>query len=136
MKRRVPKPLLIVLLVVVLAYPAFQVFLFSYTGLRMLIASQETHEVVYKVTGTAKRPDIHYLRDGHRDSVELDDTSLPWESEKLKTKGSNQLLSVNAMPQLDDDTSSVHCEIWVDGKLVDSNDSLYAGFNADCTHQP
>src|SRR5689334_25100914 len=94
MKRRVPKPLLIVLLVVVLAYPAFQLVLLGYTGLRMLIASQETHEVVYKVTGTAKQPDLSYLRDGHQDSVDVKYASLPWESETLKTKGSSQVLAV------------------------------------------
>jgi hypothetical protein len=112
------------------------VFLFSYTGLRMLIASQETHEVVYKVTGTADLPDIHYVRDGHEDSVDLKHASLPWESEKLKTKGSSQVLSVTGDKQLDD-LGTVRCEIWVDGKLVETADSLpNIGLSASCTHLP
>lgn len=136
MKRRVPKPLLIVLLVVVLAYPAFQLFLFGYTGVRMLVAGQETHEVVYKVTGTAEQPDLRYVRDGHRDSVELKYAVLPWESGTLKTKGSAQVLSVSALQQLDDN-GSVRCEIWVDGKLVESNESAPGtGLSASCTHLP
>ncbi|MFI5731898.1 MmpS family transport accessory protein [Kribbella sp. NPDC051587] len=135
MKRRVPKPLLIVLLVVVLAYPAFQVFLFGYTGLRMLIASQETHEVVYKVTGTAKQPDISYVRDGHQDSADVKRAALPWESQKLKTKGSSQLFSVSALQQLDDN-GSTRCEIWMDGKLVDSKDSAATGLSVHCMYLP
>lgn len=135
MKRRVPKPLLIVLLVMLLAYPAFQLFLLGYTGVRMLIASRETHEVVYKVSGTADLPAIHYIRDGHRESVDLKYASLPWESEKLKTKGSNPLLSVSTLLQLDD-KGAVHCEIWMDGKLVESKDSTYDGFDVHCSHMP
>ncbi|WP_405061263.1 MmpS family transport accessory protein [Kribbella sp. NBC_01505] len=131
MKRRVPKPLLIVLLVVVLAYPAFQVFLFGYTGIRMLIASQETHEVVYKVTGTADLPSISY-NGGDKDPVELKHASVPWDSGTLKIKGRNQLLSVSTDPQVDD-KGSVRCEIWVDGKLIESKESLFAGFGAHCS---
>ncbi|GAA1662551.1 hypothetical protein GCM10009745_00090 [Kribbella yunnanensis] len=135
MKRRVPKPLLIVLLVVLLAYPAFQLFLLGYTGVRMLVASQEKHEVVYKVSGTAEQPDVSYVRDGQRESVDVKYAALPWESQKLETKGSTQMLSVSALQQLED-RGSVRCEIWMDGKLVESKDSAMSGLSVHCMYQP
>jgi hypothetical protein len=138
-KRPARKTLIIVLVLVILAYPAFQLFLFTYTGVRTLIADQETHEVVYKVTGTAEQPNITFARDGHRKSEELTKVVLPWESAKLTTKGSSQVLSVSAIQQ-DGGRGTVKCEIWMDGKLVTSQDPEQTapglGLSAYCTHAP
>ncbi|MFF0264261.1 hypothetical protein [Kribbella sp. NPDC004536] len=128
--------LLIVLVCAVLALPAFWVVTLGYTGVRSFVAGREKHEVVYKVTGTAKNPSVRYLRDGHRDNVALGEADLPWQSEPLTVKGSNQYLSVYALQQ-NGDRGSVNCEIWVDGKLVERNDpSAPSYLAADCTYTP
>jgi hypothetical protein len=128
-----------VLAVVVIAYPAFQLFILAYTGVRIAWASQEKHEVVYKIYGTADSPQISYSRDGHQDHEELPSASLPWQSDTLTIKGRNQYLSVYALKQVGD-PGTVRCEIWVDGKLVESDDpeKKYPGLalSADCTHTP
>lgn len=126
---------LVVLAAVLLAYPAFQLVLLGYTGVRLLIAGQEKHEVVYKVTGSATAPDIRYSRTGHGESSEAVQARLPWQSAPLRTKGSSQVLSVHASPQ-SDETGTLRCEIWVDGKLVDSDEPAATYLSASCTNLP
>jgi hypothetical protein len=134
-KHTVRTVVLIVLGVAVLALPAFWVILLGYTGVRTLIANQETHQVVYKVTGTAKNPDIRFSTKGDLNDTTLPRTPLPWESPSTKTKGMNQIFFVHVSPQTGE-TGTLHCEIWMDGKLVDRADPQYGYLGADCTYQP
>lgn len=131
--------LLIVLACALLALPAFWVFVWGYTAVRVAIADREHHEVVYKVTGSAKDPDIFFSSDGHGETGSESRATLPWASDTLTIKGRNQLLSVSVTPPLAN-REPTRCEIWVDGKLVEQDDPEKAfpglGIGASCTYIP
>jgi hypothetical protein len=125
-KHTLRNTLLILLgLVVLAAYPAF-------LGARWAWRSQETHEVVYKLTGTGPIK-VMYREDGD-EMTDPEATRAPWQSEPLTVKGHRPRLQVfaNVLPGA---RGEVHCEIWMDGQMVarsDPDDS----FIADCLHVP
>ncbi|WP_405061264.1 hypothetical protein OG474_06370 [Kribbella sp. NBC_01505] len=128
---KLPKPLVLVLAVMLIGYGAVGIDL-----LRRFGAYLNTHEVVYKLSGTAKQINIGYNQDGHKGFELLWGSPQPWASPHLTTTGKDQELSVHGFP-LDDDLGDVRCEIWVDGHLAKSEDSLPGrGLGVQCEYRP
>jgi hypothetical protein len=127
-KHTVRNALLIVGLVLVLAYPA-------YSGVKAVWESQQTHQVVYKVTGTSHSVDVNYSREGDGMKTKLSGQGAPWQSETLSLKGAHPLLQIFANVTVGTQGGGINCEIWMDGKLVargDADDS----YVTTCLHVP
>jgi hypothetical protein len=59
--------------------------------------------------------------------------SIEWESPTVRLRGVSQVYSILVEPE-SREHGRVSCEIWVDGRLVDSDRSLFEGSSASCLH--
>lgn len=90
--------------------------------------AQGTYEVLYKLTGTPSYVYITYYS-GSREIIEVETEKLPWS--KSFTVSQKPILDISAFSGAEV-YSTLTCEIWVNGVLVDSatdeaRDSTYVG---------
>jgi hypothetical protein len=97
--------------------------------------SQQTHQVVYKVTGTTDSVDVHYSREGKGMNTQLRGQGAPWQSETLTLKGAHPLLQIFANVTVGTQGGGINCEIWMDGKLVAKGDPK-DNYVTTCLHVP
>ena len=77
--------------------------------------TNETHTVVYKVTGTSKQASLTYTTDGSTTTEQVAAAKVPW-SKSLTIKGG--LLAVYQISAQNLGAGTVVCTIEVDGKSV------------------
>lgn len=94
--------------------------------------ANESHTVVYKVTGTSKAASLTYTTDGSTSTEQLAGQKLPW-SKTLQIKGLIPVYQVSAQNEAGQ-TGTVTCTIEVDGKVVKTATSKGAGAIASCDH--
>ncbi|MGW6280735.1 MmpS family transport accessory protein [Kribbella sp. NPDC055071] len=128
-KHPVRNAVVIVVGAIVLGFLGIQGVIWAYTGVRLAVASQEKHEIVYKVSGSGTSADIQYKNPDESDTTRSIQ-QLPWESETKHFKGRTQIYSITAdLPS--DSKDTLRCEIWVDGELLDSSETV-AGTGVYC----
>lgn len=77
--------------------------------------TNETHTVVYKVTGTSKQASLTYTTDGSTTTEQVASAPIPW-SKSLTIKGG--LLAIYQISAQNLGAGTVICSIEVDGKSV------------------